>query len=626
MCGIAGMVHPERAVSPRRLHAMCRVLTHRGPDDEGVYRSGPAGLVARRLAIVDLANGRQPLANEDGTVHAVVNGEIYNHRELRAMLVARGHRFDSGSDAAVVPHLYEEYGEGFPARLEGMFALAVWDERQEKLVLARDRLGIKPLYYASHDDGLVFGSEIKALHAAGVPRTVDMQALSDYLSLMYIPGPRTAYERIHALPPATTLVWRHGRYHACRFWDLSAVQPRRDLSPASAAAMLRQTLLASVAAQYDADVPVGFFLSGGLDSASVLATARRLWPERELTTFSVGFEDASYDERRLARLVAERLGTRHVEAVVTPRPEDVLETILPAFDQPFADPSMVPTYYLCRLAREYVGVVLGGDGGDELFAGYQTYLADKLARPYRNLPGVVTRRMVPALVGRLPASGARTPLEFRARRFADNALAHPARSHYLWRVVFREAHKDRLLTPEARAGLDDSYHTHATYDYRPTAFDPLTHFQYTDANVYLPDDVLVKVDRLSMANSLEVRVPLLATDLVEFAFSLPDRLKMPGYRPKRLVRRALSGMLPEATLTAPKRGFNAPLPRWLCGPFRPLVDEYLGRQTVQRQGFFRYDEVNRLVTEHMAGAAEHARQIWILLMFSIWADRHRIQR
>jgi asparagine synthase (glutamine-hydrolysing) len=604
---------------------MCRALSHRGPDDERIYRAGPAGLAARRLAIVDLPGGGQPVGNEDRTVHAVFNGEIYNYRVLRRWLARRGHRFRSDGDSEVIPHLYEEFGADFASRLEGMFAVAVWDERRRQLVLCRDRVGVKPLYYSVHGDAIWFGSEIKAVQAGQHQTEVDLQALSDYLSLMYIPGPRTAYAGIRALPPATTLVWREGGYSIKRYWDLAGQPQRHDLSPAQARRSLRRLLLHSVEQQLAADVPVGFFLSGGVDSSSIVATARQIHPTAPLTTFAVGFADRSYDERRRAALVASRLRTEHWELAVEPRPEDVADRILPSFDQPFADPSMVPTYYLCQLARQHVGVALSGDGGDELFAGYLTYQADKLARYYRYLPRSLTG-LAPALVHRLPASSRRASLDFRARRFVDNALAGAARSHYLWRVVFREEHKDRLLHPDLRAGLEDTYRTHERHHHRAGGFDPLTRFQYTDAHVYLPDDVLVKVDRLSMAHALEVRVPLLATPIVEFAFSLPGRLKMPGYQPKRLLRRTMADVLPERTISTGKRGFNAPLPRWLRGVFRPLLDEYLSREVLQRQGYFQVEEVERLVRGHLAGAAEHSRELWILLMFSMWAERHKTYR
>ena len=628
MCGIAGIVHTSgaRPVWRERLPAMCRALSHRGPDDERWYLADHAGLAVRRLAIMDPPEGSQPVCNEDGTVHAVTNGEIYNFRELRKWLEERGHRFKSDCDSEVIPHLYEEYGTDFASHLEGMFATAVWDEGARRLVLCRDRLGIKPLYYSIVSQGMLFGSEIKALQA-GLPQTaLDLQALSDYLSLMYIPGSQTAYTGIRSLPPASTLVWHEGVYTIRHYWDMTHLSPQRDLSAADARGELRRLLLDSVEQQLGADVPVGFFLSGGIDSSSVVAAARYLRPDAPLRTFSVGFPDRSYDERRAAALVSDRLDTEHTELTVEPHPDDVVDRILPSFDQPFADPSMVPTYYLCQLAREHVGVALSGDGGDEMFAGYLTYQADKLARYYRHLPRVVTENLAPALVRRLPPSSARASIDFRARRFVENAMEGPGRRHYLWRVVFREAHKQRLLHPDLAAELDDTYRTHEPHYHRGEGFDPLTRCQYTDTHVYLPDDVLVKVDRLSMAHALEVRVPLLATQLAEFAFSLPARLKMPGYQPKRLLRRTMADLLPATVVSSPKRGFNAPLPRWLRETFRPLVEEYLSRRVVRRQGFFHAEEVDRLVRSHMSKAAEHSREIWILLMFSIWADQHKLSR
>jgi asparagine synthase (glutamine-hydrolysing) len=627
MCGITGMVRGSDAqrVDAERLHLMCRSLRHRGPDDEGAYLGDGVGLAMRRLAVIDVAAGRQPVTNERGTVHAVFNGEIYNHRSLRGELARRGHRFASGSDAEVIPHLYEEFGVNFAARLEGMFAIALWDEARGRLVLARDRVGVKPLYYAERDGGLVFGSEIKAILAAGVKTTLDVQALSSYLSLMYIPGPRSIYAEIRKLPPGTTLVWHDNAYGIRRYWDLADVSQRHDLTPDRARRTLRELLVDGVGRQLEADVPIGFFLSGGLDSGSVVAAARRILPDATLKTFTVGFADRTYDERSAAAAVACRFGTEHIELVVEPRAEDVVDRILPSFDEPFADPSMVPTYYLCELARQHVTVAVSGDGGDELFAGYLTYQADKLARYYRRLPRALTSGLAPALE-RLPASEARLSFGLKARRFADNALEAAGRSHYLWRVVLREAHKAQLLQPELVVGLTDSYETHEPYYRRGAAFDPLTRFQYTDATVYLAENVLTKIDRLSMAHSLEVRVPLLATPMIEFAFSLEGRLKMPGYRPKQLMRQAMAGVLPPETTSMGKKGFNAPLPRWLKHVFRPLVNEYLSKETLQRQGYFRFDHVDKIVKRHLAGAAEHGREIWILLMFSLWADREKMYR
>lgn len=628
MCGIAGMAYGNTGapLNRDRVLAMCRTLTHRGPDGEGIYLNANVGLAVRRLAVVDVDHGRQPVCDERQTIHAVFNGEIYNHIELRNELIRRGHRFRSDTDSEVIPHLYEEFGVDFPRRLEGMFAIALWDETEQQLVLCRDRVGIKPLYYTTQPDGLIFGSEIKAILAAGVPATIDLQALSDYLSLMYIPGSRSIYREIRKLPPACTLMWRPNGYKIKRYWDLRENSGRRDISARQAEAELRDLLLASVEQQLAADVPLGFFLSGGLDSSSVVAAARQLWPDASLKTFTVGFPDRSYDERRDSALLARHLGTDHIDMVVEPRAADVVDRISPIFDEPFADPSIVPTYYLCELARQHVTVALSGDGGDELFAGYHTYKADKLARYYRQLPRSLIAEVAPRLLKFLPASHKRASLDFKARRFIENALHDPARSHYLWRVVFRENHKAALLHPELFAELFDSYETHEPHYLAGGQFDPLTRFQYTDANVYLTGDVLTKADRLSMAHSLEVRVPLLSTPLIEFAFSLPGRLKMPGYQTKRLLRRAMADRLPARITAGRKRGFNAPLPRWLTGTFRPLVDEYLSEDTLRRQGYLQPEEVDRWVQRHMNRTGEHSREIWSLLMFSLWVEEHKAYR
>jgi asparagine synthase (glutamine-hydrolysing) len=628
MCGISGMVHDGTAlpVDPDRLLAMCRTLCHRGPDDEGIYAKGNAGLTVRRLAVVDVEAGRQPVRNERRSIHAVFNGEIYNHMELRRELIRRGHRFESAADSEVIPHLYEEYGPAFATRLDGMFAIALWDEARQQLVLTRDRVGIKPMYYAMLRNGIVFGSEIKAILTAGVTTTLDLQALSDYFSLMYVPGPRSIYREIRKLEPATTLVWRGNSHTIKRYWDLTATPLRHGISPEEARHALRELLTDNVEKHLMADVPLGFFMSGGIDSSSVVAAAREVRPNAVLRTFTVGFPDRSYDERREAALLARHLGTNHTELECAPRAEDVVDRIVPILDEPFADPSLVPTYYLCELARQQVTVALSGDGGDELFAGYHSYKADKLAHYYRHLPRSLTARIAPGLLRFMPASHRRASFDFKARRFVENALEDPAKSHYLWRVVFREGNKAKLLHPDLFAETVDSYGTHEPHYRAGGQFDELTRFQYTDANVYLADDVLAKVDRLSMAHSLEVRVPLLATPLIEFAFSLSGQLKMPGYQTKRLLRTAMADALPPKIAALGKRGFNAPLPRWLTGPFRPLVDEYLSKDVVRRQGYLQFDEVSRLVTRHMDRTAEHSRELWILLMFSLWVEEHKAYR
>ncbi len=628
MCGIAGMVTEgcERPIDQQRLLAMSATLRHRGPDDEGLLVDCGVGLAIRRLSVVDPVGGHQPVGNEAGTVHAVVNGEIYNHQQLRSELTRRGHRFVSRCDSEIIPHLYEEYGLDFPAHLEGMFAVAVWDRTRRRVILARDRLGIKPLYYAVQDDTLHFASELKALLAGEVKATVDPQALSDYLSLMYVAGPRSIFSQIQRLPPASTLVWDDQGLSVRQYWDLAAQRQRTDLSARDARQTLRELITASVRSQLMADVPVGFFLSGGIDSGAVVAAARAVMPDAELKTFSAGFTDPSYDERQAAAGVARRFGCQHTAVVVEPRPDDMADGLLSAFDEPFADPSMIPTYYLSQLARQQVTVALSGDGGDELFAGYLSYQADKIARHYRRLPRPVTARLIPSLLRFLPASERRMPLAFKARRFVDNVLESPGRSHYLWRVVLREERKARLIHPDLLAGLADTYTSHESHYDAATAFDPLTRFQYTDTKVYLADDVLPKVDRASMAHSLEVRVPLLATPIVEYAFSLPGRLKMPGYQPKRLLRDAMAGVLPPEIVRMPKKGFNAPLARWLRTSLRPLVEDHLSPQTVRRHGYLQADEVTRLVRRHISGQDDHSRELWAVLVLSMWAERYGASR
>jgi asparagine synthase (glutamine-hydrolysing) len=559
-------------------------------------------------------------------VHAVVNGEIYNYRMLRRELLRRGHTFSSQSDTEVVPHLYEEYGVEFASRLEGMFAVALWDEERQQLILSRDRAGIKPLYYALKSNRLIFGSEIRAILAAGGATTIDPQALTSYLSLAYIPGPRTIYSEIRKLEPGRTLQWRAGAYTLRRYWDLADVPRHDDISAETARETVRDLLSESVEEHLMADVPVGFFLSGGIDSSSIVATARRLRPDADIKTFTVGFTDRSYDERPEAARIARHLKTDHTQLLVEPSPDEVVDRILPTFDEPFADPSMIPTYYLCELARRQVTVALSGDGGDELFAGYLSYTADKIARYYRHLPRAITEKLAPAMLRFLPASHSRSSFDFKARRFVERALADPAQSHYLWRVVFREGQKARLLQPEIYAEMIDSYETHERHDLAGRSFDELTRRQYTDANVYMVDDVLAKVDRVSMAHSLEARVPLLSRSLMEFAFSLPGSMKMPGLQPKRLLRDAMRDILPASTLAMGKKGFNAPLPRWLAGPFRPLVDEYLSPEVIRRQGYFEPNEVSRWVARHMDGNSEHGRELWILLVFSLWVEEHKAYR
>ena len=626
MCGIAGKLYrdPARHVEPDVLEAMCQTLVHRGPDDMGVYLDGPVGLAMRRLSVIDVDAGRQPIHNEDRTVWTVYNGEIYNFAELRQELEARGHRFSTRTDTEVIVHLYEERGLDFVQALNGMFAIALWDTARRRLVLARDRLGIKPLYVAALPDRLLFGSEIKALLADGMHTTVDLDALSLYLSLMYIPAPHTIYREIRKLEAGHLLVWQNGQLTDHRYWNLAEASNRpgpRD--PEAAAEALLPLLTDAVRRQLVADVPLGAFLSGGLDSSTVVALARRVH-SGAIKTFSIGFDDPSYDERADARLIAERFETEHTELTVTPDAAGLVPRLVEHFDEPFADASAIPTYYLSQLTRRHVTVAVGGDGGDEVFAGYVTYRADKLARWYARLPRPVAERLIPALVRRLPVSEGKVSFDFKARRFVASALLDADRRHYAWKAFTDESMKRALFSDDVVRRLDGSLDAfgvfRSRYDEVPDA-DALNRALYVDTAVYLPDDILVKVDRMSMAHSLEVRVPLLDHRVVEFAFGLPGTLKMPGLALKSLLKRTMRGILPPATASKRKAGFNVPMAAWLKRDLRPLVDQYLSPHRVKGQGFFRPETVTGLVADHLAGRADYSRNIWALLIFAVWQER-----
>lgn len=629
MCGILGKVYHQhnRRVEPAVVAGMCATLTHRGPDDEGFYLNGNVGLAMRRLSIIDINTGKQPIHNEDHTVWTVYNGEIYNFQHLRRDLEARGHRFYTRADTEVIVHLYEQCGADFVRHLNGMFAIAVWDESRRQLVLARDRLGIKPLFYAQLPDRLLFGSEIKAILADGMQPTIDLQALSHYLSLLYIPAPATIYREIRKLEAGHTLIWQDGQIAVRRYWDLGQVRPSviDGRSPEDVQAELRALLTDAVRCHLVSDVPLGAFLSGGLDSSTVVALMRQAH-NGPVKTFSIGFNDRSYDELRYARLIAERFETDHTELTVTPDVADLVPKLVQSFDEPFADSSAIPTYYLSQLTRRHVTVALGGDGGDEVFAGYITYQADKLAHLYDRLPGLLTRRLVPALVHRLPVSDRKVSLDFRARRFVDHALLEPGRRHYAWKAFFDDGLKRAILSDDILTALDgslDSYPVFQRYYQEMSQHDPLNACLYADTKVYLPDDILVKVDRMSMFHSLEVRVPLLDYRVVEFMFGLPGPLKMPRLKLKHLLRETMRGILPRQILKRRKGGFNVPMPVWLKHELRPLVQEYLSPDRIRKQGIFNPKNVSGLVSDHLTGRANHSRNIWALLVFSLWHEWYR---
>ena len=628
MCGICGEIKFDaRAQSDAEMiRAMCATILHRGPDEQRIHMDGRVGLGSTRLAIIDVVGGHMPLANEDGTVWIVYNGETYNFARLREWLERAGHVFATHSDTETIVHLYEQEGDAFVRHLNGMFALAIWDARRRRLVLARDHVGIKPLYYAELDDRLVFGSELKPLLVNGMSREIDALALHDYLSLNYVPGPRTIFARAKKLLPGHLLVFDADtcQTQITRYWDVPlpteyAIPPRaRNLESA-----LLELLQIIVQDQMVSDVPLGAFLSGGIDSSLVVALMSRV-SARPVQTFSVGFHDKSYDESPYARLVAETFKTDHHELVMEPRATDVVTTMSEYFDEPFADPSAAAVYVISGLAKQHVKVALSGDGGDELFGGYYTYQADKIAMWYRRLPRAIGTGLVPALVNRMPVSAGKASLDFKAKRFVTGGSLPPLPAHVAWKAFMSEEMKTRLYegtafqhgTPRASALLFQEY-----YDGYATK-DLVNRMLYVDTKIQLPDDMLTKVDRASMAHSLEVRVPLLDLRLVEFMAQLPGDNKVRGLQLKYLLKRVAAQVLPRAILRRPKAGFNIPLARWLNTDLRATVEQHLSARAIEAQGMLNAQVIAEIIAAHQSGKYDYSRSIWNLLMFSMWFERH----
>jgi asparagine synthase (glutamine-hydrolysing) len=619
MCGICGVASAEPgavadAGAVRRMNAR---LAHRGPDSDGLFQEGGVALAARRLSIIDLEGGDQPISNEDGTVVVVQNGEIYNYRELRGELERRGHRFATASDTEVLVHLYEEHGERFVERLRGMFAIALWDAREARLLLARDRFGIKPLYYRLSGATLSFASELKAmLEQPGFSRQIDTRAAASFLAFNSIPAPLTIFAEARKLQPGTLAVWQRGELSQSRYArPAPATAERARRRPeGELAAELRETLRDSIRAHLVADVPVGVLLSGGVDSAGIVALAAG--EQREpLKTFSVGFEESSFDELERARLVAGRYGTDHHEIVLRPDAVELLPKLVEAFDEPFGDSSALPTYLVSELAAGEVKVALSGEGGDELFGGYYTYVADLLAPRLGRMAALAA-----PLVEALPSSDSKVSFDYKAKRFARGAGLPPLERHHAWKEIF-----SRQLQASLLGGRDPGWDPVDVYRerYGETAgAEPLARLQDVDLGIYLVDDLLVKTDRSSMAHSLELRVPFLDNEVAEMALGLATPLKVRGLSKKRLLRRALQPLLPREILRGPKHGFSIPVAAWLRGPLQGFAREVLSAETLARQAWLDPGVVGGLLDRHCSGAEDLSRQLWGLMAFTLWFDRY----
>ena len=623
MCGIAGFVESSDVRSPfspehasRLIHEMCQSIRHRGPDDEGVLVEPGMAFGMRRLSIIDVATGHQPIHNEDRSVSIVFNGEIYNFQQLRRDLEARGHRFYTGTDTEAIVHAYEQWGAEAISRLRGMFGLALWDRRTRTMLIARDRVGIKPLHYATFAGRLYFGSEIKSLlRAPDLPRDLNPAALDHYLSFLYAPPDASFFTHIRKLPPGHVLTWRDGRTTMAPFWRPDAEETFAG-NDADAVDELKRVLLDAVRAHLISDVPLGAFLSGGIDSSLVVAMMSRVSGGR-VKTFSIGFDQPQYDELQYARQVAERYDTDHHEDVVTPDGITILDTLVSHFDEPFGDASAIPTWYVSQLAAKHVTVTLSGDGGDELFGGYDRYLQDpRVAAIDRYAPPAI-RRVAGLVSSRLPHGA-------KGKRFLRH-ISENARGRYIDAVGFFNADdKSGLYSAGLRARLsgDDPERRVLKLFDRYAALPWASQMMRFDIETYLPDDILTKVDRTSMAHSIESRVPLLDNKVIDFALTLPAAVKIRNGRRKHVLKEVAAHFLPAALIDRRKQGFAVPLDVWFRGSLRELFSDTLLSARALQRGYFEPSFVRRLVQEHVGGVRDHALRLWQLVVFERWHQQY----
>ena len=626
MCGIAGIVEIARPVEREALHGMTDALRRRGPDDEGYYVADSQGSGAsvgfgfRRLAIIDLEGGKQPMSNEDGSLWIVCNGELYNHQELRLELQAKGHRFRTQCDVEALLHLYEERGIDCVTAVNGMFAAAIWDAKAQTLFLARDRLGKKPLYYRATPTQFLFGSEVKALlQHPDCPRELDRRSLSKYLAYEYVPSPHCIFKGINKLAAGHSLTWKHGQTRIQRYWDVRFPEPIRR-PEAEIAEELRARLKEAVRLRLISDVPLGVFLSGGIDSSSVVAMMAELRPASQIKTFAIGFEEQSFDESRHARRVAEFFGTEHHQEILQSRVLlDMLPEVAAFLDEPFADASIIPTYLLSRFTRRHVTVALGGDGGDELFAGYPTFPAHRVARFY-GVPRAIHNRFVLPLANLLPVSTENFSFDFKVKRFLRGAGVRASIRDQIWLGSFTPSEQDSLL--EGMSGEIDNYEDIAQMEADCPASDPVQRLVYQYCKLYLSEDILVKVDRASMACSLEVRAPFLDYTFVEFANSIPSELKLKGLKAKYILKQAMRGKLPADILARGKKGFGIPIAKWFRSDLKDLVQDALSPRRIKEQGIFNHRTIERLLAEHLQSARDNRKELWTLFMFQLWFEKY----
>lgn len=627
MCGIAGVYNfrSSQEVEKALVQRMTDVIAHRGPDADGVYVNGAIGLGHRRLSIIDLSEaGRQPMFSADKQLSIVFNGEIYNYLDYRDDLLKRGHQFHSKTDTEVIIYLYREYGEKCVEYLRGMFAFALWDEQQQRLFLARDRLGQKPLYYYCDGERLIFGSELKSLiQDPEIPQDIDYEALYDYLVYLYIPAPKTIYKNIYKLPPAHYLICSpQGLQGPFEYWDISFANVQEEQSETSICESLLTQLQEAVNMRLMSDVPLGAFLSGGVDSSAIVALMARAVNTPVITT-SIGFTEKQFDETRYARMVSQQYHTDHFERTVNADALSILDQIVWHFDEPFADSSAVPTYYVSKLSREKVTVALSGDAGDENFAGYSKYPVDVLEHTVRAWIPEGVRKTLVAAVAKLYPQWDWMPWYLRGKFFLTNVSLSPEQSAFRTVTSLTRTQQDALFSSDFKQVVQgyDPMHIVKHFYQRADTNDSLSKLQYVDMKMYMPGDILVKVDRMSMANSLEVRSPLIDHVLMEFVATIPSRLKLKGHERKYIFKKTLKAHLPEDVLYRKKQGFIVPLDRWFRNEFKDLVQETLLLPQSLNRGFFNPEYLKNMWQQHQSGLRNFGTTFWSLLMFELWFQR-----
>jgi len=629
MCGICGIMplgSSSASIEEELVQRMTDTLAHRGPNDSGIWSNEDIALGHRRLSVIDLSNaGHQPMTNEDDNIIVVFNGEIYNFKELKEKykLEENGHIFKSNTDTEVLLHLYEEIGLEMIPELNGMFAIAIWDNNNKQLHLIRDRYGIKPFFYQQDEKHFRFGSEIKAIISdSRVERKASIQALHDYLTFNYIPGTQTAFEGIYEIPPGHYMtVNLDGDSQQQRYWDLKFITDN-SITEEEAIKKSLQLMEKSLERRLIADVPIGVFLSGGLDSSTLVALMSEHTKE-PIHTYAIGFKDQSFNELPFAKIVADEFKTIHKEVIITAEMvEQLLSKYLSYIDEPYGDGSAIPTYYLSEIAKDEVVVVLSGEGGDEAFAGYETYAAYKVSRWFSKIPGFIRNKVIAPVINKLPVSDKKLSLEFKLKRFLGGQNLSPEQSHLWWRIVLTESQKSDLYSENiTNSSTVKPSVRHFTENYKKSqASDTLSKLMHIDSTIFLPDDLMIKNDRMTMAHSLEARVPFTDPELTSFLASVPPKLKMKHMRKKHIMRLAMKDKLPNSIINKKKVGLEMPYSKWLKNELLELMMKYLGPENINNTGLFKPERVKGLIDEHLSGKRDNGRALWGMLNYMMWYE------